>query len=155
MRGAWLAILTACAIGGCSNEGTVASPREGQTPSPAMGNQSEGQHSDIVEKVGTTDYTQYGIPIYPGAKIDEGASLATREQKGAEQQVQVTLDSTGDVPSIANCYKDQIKASNALSSIDLATLAGTTQTGYGVSITVAKVDTKSVISITVDQSSKK
>lgn len=122
-------------------------PVKKQSPSPTK--------PMTVEKVGDFDYAAYGIPIYPGAKINIDETLAFRADNRHPRQVAVTLDSKDGVPEIATWYKDQIKATSAYAGGDLGSLAGTTDMGYPIRISIAKIDTKSAIILTIDDNRKK
>lgn len=153
----WMVILlTVC---GCSNdETTVYRPHFGPdaaqketTAAPKTTPQGDSVRGDaqLVEKVGDVDYAAYGIPIYPGAEIKADASLAFKAKKDGPKEIQVTMESIDSVPEIAVWYRDQIKATHALSSADLGTLEGTTETGYQARISIARVEAKSTILFTV------
>lgn len=155
-------LLTLC---GCANDETTTyrphfGPEEAKKETPAapktaIQDDTPRPKSPIVEKVGDVDYAAYGIPIYPGAEIKVDSSLAFKPKKDGPKEIQVTLESIDTVPEIAVWYRDRIKAAHALSSSDLGTLQGTTDTGYDVRISIAKVDTKSMIVITIAESQKK
>ncbi len=157
-----VAIVVVAAVG-CSNE-VVYHPR---VSAPASGvdktaradtlisdNAATKKEPPIVEKVGDVNLAAYGIPIYPGATLSEGSNLAYKSADKKNRQIEVTLESRDAVPLIADWYKNQIKASQAyLLTGELGSIDGTTSTGYHVTITVAKLERKSTILISVEENS--
>ncbi|HWA82089.1 MAG TPA: hypothetical protein VG820_01545 [Fimbriimonadaceae bacterium] len=111
--------------------------------------------SESVEKVKDLDFAVYGIPVYPGATIKENSMLSFRAKKDGPKEYQVMFESIDAVPKIAYWFKDQIKPDHAMSSRDLGTLDGTTDKGYPIKISIADIEEKTIISITISEIAKK
>ncbi|HVT10902.1 MAG TPA: hypothetical protein VHE55_01440 [Fimbriimonadaceae bacterium] len=159
----WAAILVvAC---GCSDDGPTIYPHhfgpeaaQQPTKKPAPTHEVPemlSPTSESVEKVKDLDFAAYGIPIYPGATIKEDSMLSFRAKKDGPKEYQVMFESIDAVPKIAYWYKDQIKPDHAMSSRDLGTLDGTTNKGYPVKISIADIEEKTIISVTISETSKK
>jgi hypothetical protein len=128
-------------------------PKSSATPANVVPETSPP--SAIVEKIGNVDYGSYGIPLYPGAKLNAKSNIAFKSGKSGARTIQVTLDSQDAPEVITRWYKDQVKAEHAYVMSDktvgsLGTIEGTTRSGYPIKISVAKIDTDTVIDITVD-----
>jgi hypothetical protein len=55
--------------------------------------------------------SDFGIPFYPGAKVDNTKSL--KSTSGRSYQFSITLNSTDKLDAIANFYRDKLKAAAA------------------------------------------
>src|SRR5579862_1770364 len=156
MKWACLSILALGALGGCSDEATYhphAQPSALDPQAPKKG--IEPGSADVVAKVDDVDCTPYAVPIYPGAKV-LGASEVEKQEAGSGKELHITFESYDQVSPISEWYRDRINPTSAYVIKDeLGTLEGKTSTGYGVKISVAKVDAKSAIAVTVDETQKK
>jgi len=139
---AFAAILT---VFGCSND--IDYRPEPQRASGARTSTDEiPTRAKIVEKVGDADYSPYGIPIYPDAKVSQ-ANKSGKKHVEAE----VTLESIDALATVADWYKAQVKAPQAYVFRDLGTLEGTTSTGFPVSISITQVGAKTVIVVSIER----
>jgi hypothetical protein len=133
--------------GGCAQEKSY--PPRAIVPQVA-GEPDSGFRPGILEKVGSSDYSKYGIPLYPGSKVVPGSDLSGKAK--ASGVFRITLESNDPVSAITNWYKDAIKATQAFASHeDLGAMEGTTRTNLHIAISIAKVDKSSMIAISVDE----
>lgn len=158
MKRAAIAIATASLLAGCANDRIVYRPSDRLDPVLRTSSSNEGgvqsapipeAPSGLVGKIGEKDYSRYAIPLYPGAQFEADSDFDSTSKEERNKQVHLGFESVVGVATITTWYKEHIKAVNALASSDLGSLAGTTATGYDVTISVARVDSKSAISITV------
>jgi len=151
-----VAMLAGCSKDWQSQPEVVRSSPEHSSPvvsslNPHTANQPVGP-ATIVEKVDDVDCTAYGIPLYPGSK----AMLASKPAKTGKEEpnvAAVTIESYDSISSITDWYTAQIKADQSYAFHDLGTLAGTTTTGFPVSISISMVDGKAIILVTVKSKS--
>ena len=160
-----LLLLTVLVAAGCSGGETVYrphhSPDEFRAKKPEPAGKSapkplpEGTIS-AVEPAGAIDLTSYGLDFYPGSTLDTKTTMRLKGGPGDRDRVKVTLDAPDDPPKkIASFYKDRIKATSALGSIDFATVEGTSNTGNPVSIVIGTLNEKTTITFTIFESPKK
>lgn len=166
MRRILIGGLASLLVAGCSQE-TVYRPHfqspsapatKAPVPSPPTASppsDAPPEKAQIVEKLGDIDVAGYGIPIYPGATIKQDSSFAYQAGSKGDKQTMVTMESFADVPTITRWYRQQIKNSKAYALGELGTLDGVTVTNHPIKISIAKVESKSVIDITVAENPKK
>jgi hypothetical protein len=148
MRGAFFALIATAALCGCSGARGRQSPAAlPLAPAPS----APVEKGETFQKVGSSDVSLYEIPRYPETKLV--AEMSQVDPK--TNRVVIQLESYQPIPDITKWYRDQIKATQGQSSINLGAVAGTTHSGYPIDVTIADVNGKSIIKISVDANRKK
>jgi hypothetical protein len=142
-------LAAAAVVAGCSREETYRPNLRENPPAAVQSSTKAPEPATYIGKVGGADLTGYAIPLFPDAKVDEEAALAYRDADKSSGEIHVKLDSYAEVREIADWYKKHIKAEHGQGSADLAGLEGTTTTGYPLNVSIAKIETKSIIAIAV------
>jgi hypothetical protein len=162
MRSVLFCVAIACMAAGCGNERVVYKPslppNGGVQNDPAAKPKwsPPAEKPQIVEKVGKEDLSAFYIPMFPGAKVEKDLTYATKAGDEHVKTIQVTLDAVGSVSEITEWYSKQIKPDNAfIVGSEGGALDGTTPTGYKVRISILKIESKSIIAITVEDTRKK
>ena len=153
MRKILTGVALVCLIGGCQREQQTYRPRPDNPANP--GSQQPNVKADMVTKVGKVDMSSYGIPIFPGAKVQQDLTFATKAPPERTRTIQVTLEAFGSPSEITEWYSKQIKAQNAyLVGGEGGALDGTTSTGRPVRISIMKIEEKTIIAVTVEDTRK-
>ena len=150
MRHALIVCSIAAVLAWCSRSREASDPVT-VPPNSSAPSQAAPEAAASVAKIGTADLSSYAIPMYPGSTVNEEMSEVDMKQ----HRVKIHLESAEAVRDIAAWYRDHIKATKAQSSFDLGAVEGTTASGYPISLSIASLDQKSIIRITVDTNRKK
>jgi hypothetical protein len=165
MRNILLGLGLVCVIAGCGEkERIVYEPRpvapadtaSRKTPDPKPKWSPPAVKPDYVQKVGAVDLSPFAIPVYPGATIEKDLVHAEKPGKAGTKTIQVTLDAFGSVSEITDWYSKQIKPENAyVVGAEGGALDGTTTAGYKIRISIVKIESKTVIAATVEDTRRK